>query len=138
MHFEIPFAGHENIRSVHKKTIEITKETHLTPSGDCIIGVCAKCGCDGIPNKIKKKLKDPNSEIIFSIIVNGYTFQIKGEGHPNLICSDPNDIVLRKSNYVCPRTLAINCDKASDAIPRKIVQLLQNPKTRGKFLIEIT
>ena len=137
MHFEIPFTGHENIRSIHKNTIEITKETNLTPSGDCIIGVGAKCGCNEIPNKIKKKLKDPNSIVIFSINVNGYTFKINGKGHQDLICSDPNDIVLRKSNYVCPRTLAVNCDKASDSIPRKLVQILQNPKTRGVFSIEV-
>jgi hypothetical protein len=43
--FEIQFSGHENIRSNHQKTIEITKESHLTPSGDCIIGVNASSSC---------------------------------------------------------------------------------------------
>ena len=137
MQFEIPFSGHENIRSLHKKTIEITKEKNLTPSGDCIIGVSAKYGCKGNPKKIKDKLRDPNSVIIFSINVDNYKFQVKGKGHKDLICSDPNDIVLRKSNYVCPRTLAIKCDKASDSIPRKIIHLLQNPKTKGFFSIEV-
>ena len=138
MQYEIPFSGHENIRSLHKKTIEITREGKLTPSGDCIIGVKAKCGCKGIPNEIKEKIRDPNSVVIFSINVDGYKFQVKGKGHKDLICSDPNDIVLRKSNYVCPRTLAVKCDKASDSIPRKIIQLLQNPKTKGFFSIEVT
>ncbi len=137
MHFEIPFTGHENIRSLHKNTIEITKEPTLTPSGDCIIGINAKYGCSEIPYKIKEKLKDPNSRVFFSIIVNDYVFKIKGRGHQDLICSDPNDIVLRKSDYVCPRTLAVNCDKASDSIPRELIQILQNPKTSGVFSIEI-
>jgi len=137
VHFEIPFSGHENIRSLHKNTIEITKESALTPSGDCIIGINAKYGCSEIPSKIKEKLKDPNSRVIFSIIVNDYIFKIKGTGHRDLICSDPNDIVLRKSDYVCPRTLAVNCDKASDSIPRELIQILQNPKTNGIFSIEI-
>ncbi len=137
MHFEIPFTGHENIRSLHKNTIEITKESSLTPSGDCIIGINAKYGCSEIPSKIKEKLKDPNSKITFSIIVNDYVFKIKGRGHQDLICSDPNDIVLRKSDYVCPRTLAVNCDKASDSIPRELIQILQNPKTNGVFSFEI-
>ncbi len=137
MHFEIPFSGHENIRSLHKNTIEITKEPALTTSGDCIIGISAKYGCSEVPSKIKEKLKDPNSRVIFSIIASNYVFKIKGRGHQDLICSDPNDIVLRKSDYVCPRTLAVNCDKASDSIPRKLVQILQNPKTNGVFLIEI-
>ena len=137
MHFEIPFTGHENIRSLHKNTIEITRESTLTPSGDCIIGINAKYGCSEIPKNIKEKLRDPNSKVVFSIIVNNYTFKISGSGHQDLIVSDPNDIVLRKSDYVCPRTLAVNCDKASDAIPRKLVQMLQDPKTTGIFSIEV-
>ena len=137
MHFEIPFTGHVNIRSLHKNTIEITKEEHLTPSGDCIVGVGAKYACKDVPKNIIKKIRDPNSNIVFSINVNGYTFKINGKGHQDLICTDPNDIVLRKSNYVCPRTLAINCDKASNEIPRKLVQILQNPKTKGTLSIDI-
>lgn len=137
VHFEIPFEGHENIRSLHKKTLEITKESDLTPSGDCIIGVNAKYGCNEIPIKIKKKLKEPNSKVVFSIKVDNYVFKIKGEGNKEIVCSDPNDIVLRKSTYVCPRTLAVNCDKACDSIPQKLVKLLQDPKTRGIFSIDV-
>lgn len=138
MHFEIPFSGHKNIRSLHKTTIEITKEDSLTPSGDCIIGVNAKCGCKEIPDEIKQKLRDPNSIVVFSINVGDYQFQIKGKGHQDLTCSDPTDIVIRKSDFVCPRTLAIKCDNASDSIPRKIINLLKNPKTKGFFSIDIT
>ena len=65
-------------------------------------------------------------------------FKLKGKGHPNIVCSDPKDVVLRKSNYICPRTLAVGCDKASDAIPRKLIQLLQNPKTEGILKIKIS
>ena len=138
MHFEIPFEGHKNIRSLHTRTIEITKEPSLTPSGDCIIGVKAKCGCKEIPRQIKKRLKDPTSIVVFSIKVDDYIFKIKGRGHQNIICEDPNDIVLRKSDFVCPRTLAVNCDKACDSIPRKMVEILQDPKTKGVFSIDIT
>ncbi|MFB5631295.1 MAG: DUF371 domain-containing protein [Nitrosopumilaceae archaeon] len=137
MHFEIPFSGHKNIRSLHKNTIEITKDSNLTTSGDCIIGVNAKYGCSEIPQHIKKRLQDPNSKVIFSIIVNDYTFQIKGTGHQDLFFADPNDIVIRKSNYICPRTLAVNCNKASDSIPRKLIQMLQDPKTQGIFSIQV-
>ncbi len=74
---------------------------------------------------------------MFSIIVNDHVFKVKGKGHKDLILSDPNDIVIRKSNYVCPRTLAVNCDKASDSIPRKLIKILQNPKASGVFSIEV-
>ena len=137
MRFQIKFSGHKNIRSLHPKTIEITKDSHLTPRGDCIVGVNATCGCKDIPSKLKKKLKDPNSTIKFSIDVNDYSFKFSGKGHKNLLLTHSDDIVIRKSNFVCPRTLAVSCNKASDSIPRKIIQLLQDPKAKGVLTIDV-
>lgn len=137
MRFEIQFSGHENIRSNHQKTIEITKESHLTPSGDCIIGVNASASCADLPDAIKKKLQDPNSKVNFSIKVGSHEFIVEGRGHENLILTHLEDIVIRKSNFVCPRTLAVKCDKASDLMPREMISLLQNPSTRGTFTITI-
>jgi hypothetical protein len=135
MKFEIEFSGHENIRSNHQKTIEITKESHLTPQGDCIVGVNAKSSCADLPDELKNKLKDPNSKIIFSIKVEDEDFVVEGRGHPDLILTHTEDIVIRKSNFICPRTLAVKCDKASDLLPRSMVLKLQDPKTIGKFTI---
>jgi hypothetical protein len=133
--FEIEFSGHENIRSNHQKTIEITKESHLTPQGDCIVGVNATSSCADLPDDLKNKLKDPNTKVTFSISVGNYEFLINGMGHPDLILTHSDDIVIRKSNFICPRTLAVKCDKASDMLPREMVSLLQNPKTIGIFTI---
>ena len=137
MRFEIEFFGHENIRSNHKKTIEITKDSELTVRGDCIIGVNANYSCSDLPEVLKTKLQNPSSEIEFSIKVQEHEFVVKGKGHENLILSHPEDIVIRKSDFVCPRTLAVKCDKASDLMPRKMVTLLQNPKTKGIFTITV-
>ncbi len=135
MRYEIKFSGHENIRSNHQKTIEITKESSLTPRGDCIVGVNATSSCNDLPQKIKDSLRDPDSKVTFSISVNTHEFTIVGRGHPDLILTHEEDIVLRKSDFICPRTLAIKCDKASDLLPREMVSLLQNPKTQGTFTI---
>ncbi|AJM92621.1 DUF371 domain-containing protein [Nitrosopumilus piranensis] len=137
MRFEIEFSGHENIRSNHQKTIEITKDSHLTPQGDCIIGVCANYACADLPQNLKDKLKNSNSIVTFSISVGDHNFTVEGKGHPDLILSHTDDIVIRKSDFVCPRTLAVNCDKASDLLPRKMVSLLQDPKTKGTFAITV-
>ena len=137
MRFEIEFFGHENIRSTHKKTIEITKDTELTPRGDCIVGVGANASCFDIPKEIKEKLKDPTSIVHFSIKVDGQEFIVQGRGHKDLILSHKEDIVIRKSDFVCPRTLAVKCDKASDILPRNMVKILQDPKTKGIFTIEV-
>ncbi|MDH3312816.1 MAG: DUF371 domain-containing protein [Nitrosopumilus sp.] len=137
MKFEIQFSGHENIRSNHQKTIEITKESHLTPQGDCIVGVNATSSCSDLPLELKEKLKNPDSKIKFSIRVGDNEFFLEGKGHPELILSHTEDIVIRKSDFICPRTLAIKCDKASDLLPRDMVTLLKDPKTKGIFTISV-
>jgi len=135
--FEIEFSGHKNIRSNHQKTLEITKESHLTPQGDCIVGVNASSSCSDLPQELKNKLKSENTLVIFTIKVDDQEFTIKGKGHPELTLTHLNDIVIRKSDFVCPRTLSVNCDKASDLLPREMVTLLQNPKTKGTFTITV-
>ncbi|MGY5149153.1 MAG: DUF371 domain-containing protein [Candidatus Nitrosopumilus sp. bin_68KS] len=137
MKFEIHFSGHENIRSNHKNTIEITKESHLTPRGDCIIGVNATSSCADLPLELKKQLKNSDLKIKFSIRVDDKEFVLEGKGHPELTLSHTEDIVIRKSDFICPRTLAIKCDKASDLLPRDMVVLLQDPKTKGTFTISV-
>ncbi len=135
MRYEIQFSGNENIRSNHPKTIEITKESHLTPQGDCIVGINATSSCSDLPQELKDKLKVLDTKVTFSINVGEYEFTIEGRGHPDLILTHSEDIVIRKSNFICPRTLAVKCDKASDLLPREMVSLLQDPKTKGTFTI---
>jgi hypothetical protein len=136
--FEIPFSGHKNVRALHTRTIEITTEPDLTLQGDCIIGVSAACGCKDIPKKIKEKLRRSDSDVSITIQVNGKSFRVSGKGHPELKLENPHDIVIRTSNFLCPRTLAVSCDNASDDIPRSMIKMLQDPKTKGKFVIEVT
>ncbi|MEK6972178.1 MAG: DUF371 domain-containing protein [Thermoproteota archaeon] len=138
MRFEIPFTGHKNITALHQNTIEITTEPKLTINGNCIVGINASCGCNGLPEKMKKEIRDPSSKIKFSIIVDSQFFTVNGHGSKDLKLSHPHDIVLRKSKFVCPRTIAIGCDKASSAIPKKMIKILQDPQTKGTFVIEVT
>ena len=137
MKIEIPFAGHKNILSLHKKTIEITKDSELSVSGDCIVGINSTIACIDLPEKFKKKIQNPDTVIVFTIVADEHSFSIRGKGSDKLTLQHTNDIVLRKSAFTCSRTIAINCDKASDDIPRTMIKKLQNPKTTGKLIIEI-
>ncbi len=137
MRFEIQFSGHKNIRSNHQKTIEITTDSDLTPQGDCIVGVSATSSCASLPEELKNRLRNPDSKVAFSISVGKHQFAVRGRGHPDLVLTDSEDIVIRKSSFICPRTLAIKCDKASDLLPRDMVLLLQNPSAKGTFAIEV-
>jgi len=137
MKIEIPFTGHKNILSLHKKTIEITKDSKLSISGDCIVGTNSTIACMDLPEKFKKKIQNSDTVIAFTIIAGEHSFSIRGKGSDKLTLKHINDIVLRKSAFTCSRTIAINCDKASDDIPRTMIKKLQNPKTSGKLIIEI-
>ena len=137
MRFEISFHGHKNVRSLHPKSIEITTDSDLTVKGDCIVGVGASCGCLGITEKMKKLLQDPQSEVTCTILVGEHSYKITGRGSEKLSLKNPHDIVIRKSNFTCPRTLSIGCDTASDSIPRQMIKALQNPETKGIFRIEV-
>lgn len=138
MRFEIPFYGHQNVRAFHPRTIEITTEPELTLQGDCIIGVNAGCGCSDLPSELKEVIRRSDSKIKITVHVDGISFVVTGRGHEELKLENPQDIVIRKSDFRCPRTLAVNCDKACDEIPRDMIKQLQNPKTRGTLVIEVT
>ena len=137
MRFEISFYGHRNVRSTHQKTIEVTSKPELTAKGDCIIGVKSTGSCKDIPDKMKHLLRNSKSRIVITIMIDGLSFRVRGKGHENLILSHPHDIVIRKSSFMCPRTLAIKCDKASHDIPRDMIKALNNRSTKGIFAIDV-
>ena len=70
MKIEIPFSGHKNILSLHKKTIEITKDSKLSVSGDCIVGTNSPIACIDLPEKFKKKLQNSDAMIVFTIVAD--------------------------------------------------------------------
>jgi len=137
MKIEIPFRGHKNILSLHEKTLEITKEPDLTINGDCIVGINADLACRDLPENFKKNVMSDDAKITFTIKAGKHSFSIHGNGSKKLTLKHPNDIVLRKSAFVCTRTLAIKCDKASSDMPREMIHVLQNPKIIGKMIIEV-
>ena len=134
---EVIFYGHPNIRSLHDKTIEITKDEHLTPRGDCIIGVKANKACADLDESFKHRLKSNLSVIKIEIMVGDESFLISGRGDERLSMLNANDIVIRKTNFVCPRTMSVLCDKASSDVPRKLLRILQDQETKGIFRITL-
>jgi len=125
------------VRSTHPTTIEVTTEDHLTPKGDCIVGVSASAGCAQLDSQLKEGLRREGSRVTIRMFVGPYTFEVKAEGDPRLELSHPHDIVIRKSDYVSDRTLAVHADAAARDIPREIVRQLRNPGTMGRLEIEV-
>ena len=129
--------GHENIQATHKTTLEFTKDPHLTKKGDCIIAVAADKALADLSAEFKENLRKPHSKLSVLIEVDDVTEQVNAYGSPRLILNHPTDMVIRKSDYVCNRTLAIHADKAAQDLPREFVEKLKNPKQKVKITLEV-
>jgi hypothetical protein len=134
---DVTFYGHPNIRSLHAKTIEITKDEHLTPRGDCIIGVKANKACVDLDEVLKHRLKSNSAVVRIEVMVGNESVLISGMGDHRLSMLNSHDIVIRRTNFACPRTMSVQCDKASSEVPRKMVKILQDPDIEGIFRITV-
>ncbi len=119
--------GHANIQAVHPSTLMFTKEKHLSKTGDCIIAVAADKAAEDLGREFKEKLKTPNAKLTIIVEVDGLAQQVNAFGSQKLVLSNPSDMVIRKSDYISDRTLAIHADKASSDLPREFVEKLKNP-----------
>jgi hypothetical protein len=127
--------GHENIRSTNKTTFEVTKETHLTKRGDCIIAVDATKGAVDLSQQFKDFVRSDNAQIIIELEVDGEKETVKACGSSGLTLMHPTALVIRKSNFVCNRTLAIKADKAACNFSRRLVEKFQNPNQKVKITL---
>lgn len=127
--------GHENIRSAHRTTFEITKESTLTKRGDCVIAVSATKGAKDLGSDFKEAMKREGMQITVTIEADEVREVVKARGSPRLLFTHPTDMVVRKSNYVCDRTIAIKADMAASDICRKLVEKIQNPNQKIRITL---
>jgi len=121
--------GHENVKATHRSTLEITREDFLTPKGDCIICVSADKALSDLSEEFKNALRR-GSRLRVVILAGEISDELTAHGSPELKLESPVSMVIRKSNYVDGRTLAIKANKAAKDIKRELVELLRNPETR--------
>ena len=129
--------GHENILATHKTTLEFTKDAHLSKKGDCIVTVAADKSLADLSAEFKENLRKPHAKLNLTIEVGGIIEQVNAHGSPQLILTHPTDMVIRKSDYVCNRTLAVHADKAAQDLSRDFVKKLKNPKQKVKITLEV-
>lgn len=128
--------GHFNVQCNHKSTIEITKENYLTKNGDCIIGINSNKSCNDLAPETKNLLRS-TKKFEIEIICDGVKDRFEGSGDIELILSDMDDIVFRKSNYICGRTIMINCSKAAIDLKRPLIQKMQDPDQKLEIVIKL-
>lgn len=132
---EIVAFGHPLIKAAHKSTFEVTKENLLTEKGDCIIAVRANKAARDLNEDFKEAAKKADTTIIIIIEVDGEREIVKAYGSRNLTFTHPTDIVVRKSSYVCGRTVAIRADKAACDLSRSLVDKLRGHERRVKITL---
>jgi len=132
----IEIMGHPFIQCIHNTTIELTKDNYLTKNGTCILGIKASKACYDLNPLLKKKIK--NGEKIDVIIkVDEISDSFCGYGHKNLTLLSKKDIVFRKSDFICDRTILINCTKSSNELSRNIIKRLVNPKKQFSIFFKV-
>ncbi len=121
--------GHTNILCTHRTTIEIIKGKNLTKKGDCVLAVNASKACFDLTPDLKNQIKSGNR---FKIIlkVDGEQDYFYGFGNKDLKLLDKNDMVFRKSFFICERTVLINCSKSSKELSRKLIDNLKHPEKK--------
>ncbi|MFA5364398.1 MAG: DUF371 domain-containing protein [Candidatus Bathyarchaeia archaeon] len=129
--------GHENMLATHKTTFEVTKEEHLTKQGDCIVAVGSTKGAADLPEEFKKAAKTDDAKITVTITVDGLSETLHAKGSPLLSFTHPTDLVVRKSSYVCGRTLAIHADKSAMEFSRKLVEKLKDPNQQATVTLRV-
>lgn len=130
----IVFTGHPMVLATHPTTIEITKEHHLSRKGDCIVGVSADKGLPELLPRVRKALRTDGSSIALRMTVGGEVFMVKASGDSRLSLSHPTELVVRKSEFLSNRTLAIRSSAAAKDIPRTLVEKL---KMRAVGVLEV-
>ena len=129
--------GHKNIQATHKSTVEITTECEISKRGDCIIAVSADKAIADLGSEFKESLRGEKAKLTILIEAGDTVEVVNASGNPRLILTHPTDIVVRKSNYVCSRTLAIQADKAACDLSRDFVKKLENPKQKVKITLTV-
>jgi len=127
MKFTVRAKGHRLISATHKSTFEVTKENYLTERGTCIIGISADHAAKDFPSWLKEYLKN-GKEIIIEIRVDDLSDFVRAYGSDKLTFKDDKSFVIRKSNYIDDRTVAIMSNKAAIDIDRRIIELLKMEK----------
>ncbi|MFC7057356.1 DUF371 domain-containing protein [Halovenus salina] len=116
--------GHDNVSAAHESTFEVTSDDYLTPAGDCILGIEA----DVVPSSFDEGFVDAcqreDASITITLETGQHSDSIEASGHPALTFENDRSIVVRTSDYVDDRTVAVEADKAAADIDRDLVAAL--------------
>ncbi len=130
----IVFRGHPNVSALHPNSIEVTTDNEISMRADCIIGVSASKACAQLNSMLKTHIKS-DGNLKFILQVQGDKFEFYGRGSSELTLTDRFELVLRRSQYVSPRTAALHCSCAASDIPRQMIEKLKDRNCIGELRV---
>ncbi|TFF88101.1 MAG: DUF371 domain-containing protein [Promethearchaeota archaeon] len=128
--------GHRNITCRHNTTIELTKDKELTLKGDGILGIKSSKSCRDLSKKTKKLINE-GKKFHITILSENFRDTFYGYGHKDLELLDNKDIIFRKSNYICDRTVLIKCTKSAMELNRDLINSLKNEGRKFYTIFEL-
>jgi hypothetical protein len=127
--------GDPRITALHDTTLEVTRGSVRSNYGDCVVATSSEVGLADLPAEVKNAARVEGAEITLIIEACGLVERIRGTGHPSLTFANEEEMVVRKSRYVCGRTLMINSDKAAIDLDRALVECLKRRDSRIKITL---
>lgn len=125
--------GHPLVLGTHPTTFEVTRGDHLTRNGNCIIGIGAEKGCAGLSPAFRSVLAHDDAILVTRFVCNGIVAEVRSYGSSQFTLDHPEDMVWRKSSFVCGRTIGIRSDRVALTLPRELMLAL----AQGKEMVVI-
>jgi len=113
--------GHEHVAGTHESTFEVTTDDWLTPAGDCIVGVEADRGPADFDPAFVEACRDADATVELTLRADGHEETVTARGHPDLTLDSDRSAVVRTSDYVDDRTVAVEADAAAADLDRELV-----------------
>jgi hypothetical protein len=129
MEERIRATGHENVSAEHASTFEVTSDDFLTPAGDCILAIEAdRTPADFAPAFVEA-CRDEAATIEVTLSAGPVTETITARGDPELTFESDRSAVVRTSDYVDDRTVAVGSDAAAGDLDRDLATVLSRGAT---------
>jgi hypothetical protein len=116
--------GHDSVAATHASTFEVTTDDWLTPAGDCIVGVEADRAPADFTRAFVEACRDPAAEVVVVLRAGGHESRVRARGHPDLTFASDRSLVVRTSDHVDDRTVAVGADAAAADLDRDLVAAL--------------
>jgi len=116
--------GHEHVAAAHQSTVEVTTDDFLTPAGDCIVGIEADRAAADFDPAFVEACRDADATVTATFAAAGHEDAITARGDPDLTFESDRSAVIRTSDYVDDRTVAVGADGAAASLDRDLVAAL--------------